>query len=161
MKLFRKHTMTQITIIAAISENYVIGNKGKIPWHIPEDLKRFKQLTTGNTVIMGRKTYETIGKPLPNRKNIVVTKNKEFSADGIFVAHTLEEALAQCTEKTYIIGGQQIYEQAMPLADKLEITHVHKIVEGDAFFPQITNNWKEIKKIDKKEYSFVTYTCSN
>ena len=149
-----------LTIIAAISENNAIGYQGKIPWHIPEDLKRFKQLTTGNTIMMGRKTYESIGKPLPNRTNIVITKNKNFRATGIIIAHTLEEAIEQSKnfQHTYIISGQQIYEQTMPLANKLEITHVHKTVQADTFFPQIDyTKWKETNKIEKKEYSFATY----
>ncbi len=147
-------------MIAAISENSVIGKDGKLPWHIPEDLKRFKELTKGNTVLMGRKTYESIGKPLPKRTNIVLSTNKNFSPQGIIVAQSIDEALDKCKqyEKTYIIGGQKIYEQTIDIADKLEITHVHKTVQGDAFFPKIdTSKWIEINNIYAQEYSFVTY----
>ena len=150
-----------IVIIAAVSENNIIGYQGKIPWHIPEDLKRFKELTSGNAVIMGRKTYDSIGKPLPKRTNIVVTRNKNFEAKGISVAHSLEDAIKQSQDfgRAYIIGGQQIYEQAMPLADKLELTLVHKAVQGDSVFPKINyREWKETSRTGKQEYSFVTYT---
>lgn len=145
-----------LTLIAAISQNYVIGNKGQIPWKLPEDMKRFKELTTGHTVVMGRKTYESIGRPLPKRKNIVVTKS-DLQQEGIIVAHSIDEALELGDGKTYIIGGQQIYEQTIERANKLEITHVHKTVEGDAFFPTISGVWKETKRIDREGYSFVTY----
>lgn len=146
----------ELILIAAISDNYVIGKNNKIPWKIPEDIKRFKELTTRHTVVMGRKTYESIGKPLPKRKNIVVTKSG-LKQEGIIVAHSIDEALQQCEGKTYIIGGQQIYEQTINLADVLEITRVHKIVEGDAFFPRISDEWKETARINKEGYSFVTY----
>ena len=146
----------ELILIAAISYNYVIGNKGQIPWKISEDMKRFKTLTTGNTVIMGRKTYESIGKALPKRTNIVVTK-QDLKQEGIIAAHSIDEALKQCNGKTYIIGGQQIYEQTINLADVLEITHVHRIVQGDAFFPQISDQWKETARINREGYAFVTY----
>ena len=148
----------ELILIAAISENYVIGNNGRIPWKIPEDMKRFKELTIGHAVIMGRKTYESIGKPLPKRTNIVVTRS-DLAHEGIVVCHSIDEAIKQCTGQTYIIGGQQIYEQTINLANKLEITKVHQQFPGDAFFPLIDENaWKEIARTDQQGYSFVTYS---
>jgi len=152
--------MSQLTLIAAISENNIIGKDGKLPWHIPEDLKRFKELTWGKAVLMGRKTYESISKPLPKRTNIVLTTNTEFFPQGVIVAKSLDEALEICRnyEQTYVIGGQKVYQQTIDIADKLEITHVHKTIEGDAYFPKIDNSkWNETKRIDKTEYSFATY----
>jgi len=158
--------MLEIIIIAAIADNNVIGNKNTIPWYIPEDLKRFKEITTGNPVIMGRNTFESIiariKKPLPNRENYVLTRNQEYTPEGIHIAHTLQEALEQVRTsgktKAYIIGGQQVYQEAIPIAHTLEITHVHKTVQADTFFPQIDyTKWKETNKIEKKEYSFATY----
>lgn len=146
----------EIILIAAISQNYVIGNNGQIPWRISEDMKRFKELTTGKTVVMGRKTYESIGRALPKRKNIVVTKI-ELQQEGIIVAHSIDDALEQCSGETYIIGGQQIYEQTIERANKLEITHVYKTVEGDAYFPRISELWQETARVNKEGYSFVTY----
>lgn len=150
----------ELIIIAAISENNVIGKDNKLPWHIPEDLKRFKELTKGNAVLMGRKTYESIGKPLPKRTNIVLSSNKDYTPQGVITARNLDDALEQCKQykTTYIIGGQKVYEQTIDIADKLEITHVHKTIEGDAFFPKIDAlKWIEINNIYKPEYSFVTY----
>ena len=156
--------MTDVRIIAAISENNVIGNNNEIPWHIPEDLKRFKQLTMGNSVIMGRKTYESIisrlGHPLKGRKNIVLSRNNDFKDEGIIVARTIDEALDKNkdNEIAYVIGGESIYNDFIPFASLMEITRVHKKVEGDAFFPEINwGEWVETFREDKKGYSFITY----
>lgn len=159
--------MTEIIIIAAVAENGVIGRQGKLPWHIPEDMKRFKQLTIGHPVIMGRKTFESLGKPLSGRKNIVITSQKNympiqsagaaFSSD-IIVVHSLEEAIKKCSGgKAFIIGGQSVFEEALPLADRLEITEVHRSVDGDVFFPEISGEWKETAREDHDGFSFVTY----
>ena len=166
-----------LSLIAAIAKNYVegrgylIGKDGKIPWQIPEDLKRFKELTLNHPVIMGRKTYESIPekfRPLKNRLNIIISRNLDYKAEGVKVFHTLEAVLSclkygfvkqegiNC-DLTYIIGGESIFNKALPIADKLEITHVDQIVENaDAFFPKI-EGWKEVKREDKQGYSFVTY----
>ena len=158
----------ELILIAAQARNRVIGKQGELPWHISEDLKRFKQLTLNHPVIMGRKTYEAIvkrlGKPLPNRTNIVLTKQHK-EQQGVFFCSTPEEALKiaqQHGQIAYVIGGQTIYEQFMPHATALEITHLHHEVEGDAFFPTINQaEWQLIKKEDKNEnemsYSFVRY----
>ena len=157
----------QIVIIAAIAENGVIGKAGKLPWHIPEDLKRFKQLTIGHSVIMGRKTFESIGKPLVDRKNIVITNQKNYmpiqsagaaSSSDIIVVHSLKEAIKKCSGgKAFIIGGQSVFEEALPIADRLEITEVHSSVDGDVFFPEIGGEWKETAREDHDGFSFVTY----
>lgn len=151
-----------LTIIAAISENNVIGNHNNIPWEIPEDMKRFRDLTLNHSVIMGRKTFESIieklGRPLPKRKNIVITSSlNEFK--GIYFAKTIDEAIKLTEDKdSYVIGGKQIYELFLPIVNTLEVTRVHKNVEGDTFFPEV--NWEEWNLVseDKKEdYSFLTY----
>ncbi len=157
-----------ITIIAAKSDNNIIGNENQLIWHISNDLKRFKQLTSGHVVIMGRKTFESIGKPLPNRTNIVITRNKDWNSEGILTVNSLEEAIAQAKNtgsEIFIIGGGNIYEQSLHLADVLEITEVHQVFAGDAFFPEINSNeWKEVFRQDfvkdeknQYDYSFVRY----
>jgi len=160
--------MVEIIIIAGIAQNKVIGNKGQLPWHISEDLKHFKDLTLGNPVIMGRKTYEEIinklGKPLPGRTNIVIT-SQHIPGNGILVVHSVRDAIEEAKkygEKIYIIGGRNIYEQTLELADKLEITEVYKDFEGDVLFPDVNEaQWKEIKREDNNsgetKLSFVTY----
>jgi dihydrofolate reductase len=159
-----------LTIIVAISENNVIGKDNKIPWHISEDLKRFKRLTLNRNVIMGRKTYESIPevfRPLKQRKNIVLSDTLH-KQDGIYVARTIGEAIGFIDgENPYVIGGAEIYKLFLPLSNKLEITRVHKNFEGDAFFPYV--NWMEWKstKIDSNKsenglsYSFLTYEKIN
>jgi dihydrofolate reductase len=128
-----------VTIIAAMSENRIIGRAGSLPWHLPADLKRFKSLTAGHTVIMGRKTFESIGRPLPDRRCIVVTRNADYRAEGVVVVLSLEDALQQVAddEEVFIIGGGEIYRHALSLADRLELTIVHAEVEGDTRFPAI------------------------
>lgn len=157
-----------IAIIAAVSENHIIGKEGRLPWHLPKDLARFKQLTYGHPVIMGRKTFESIGKPLPGRLNIVVTKNKHYFCRGCLTAHSIEEAIdiAQKTDDTiFIIGGGDIYRQALPLSDKIFITRIAQHIQGDVSFPDIDpRKWQLIsteflQKDDKNAYdcSFLTY----
>lgn len=156
-----------LSLIAAMGENRVIGNKGKIPWHIPEDFKRFKSLTLGHPVIMGRKTFESIGKPLPKRTNIVVTRNTSFTPRGwneatpkeLAVVHTLEKALEMAKkspgcEEMFIIGGAQIYKQALPLADKLYLTIVKGDFVGDAFFPDYSRFDTEISREEHKNENY-------
>ena len=147
-----------IVIIAAISENNVIGKDGNLPWHIPEDLKRFKELTMGHPVVMGRRTFESIGKPLPGRNNIVITHNREYNPEGVTVFHTFEDVLAYKYPKIFIIGGYSLFKEALQFADVLEITRVHRKVDGDVFFPDVDwDEWEEIERDDRSEYSFITY----
>ena len=141
----------KIAILTAVARNGAIGNNGEIPWHFPEDMKLFKKLTIGRVVIMGRKTFESIGKPLPNRLNIVVTRQNglDLSNVGVAVVHSLEEALAFAkrmldskantddNEEVFCIGGVEIYRLAMPVADKIYLTQIDKDFNGDAFFPKI------------------------
>ncbi|MFH1425497.1 MAG: dUTP diphosphatase [archaeon] len=160
---------TEIIIISGVARNNIIGNKNKLPWHISKDLKRFKELTWGNPVVMGRATYlsilEYLNKPLPGRTNIVITDNPEDKTDGFIMCHSIDEALAQAKQygdKIYVIGGASIYKQLIPKATKLEITHIHKDFEGDVYFQEIDKSiWRETKREDIKgenlDYSFVTY----
>lgn len=152
-----------ISLIAAISENNCIGKDNLLPWHLPEDLKHFKELTTGKTVLMGRKTWESIPekfRPLPNRKNIVITTQSDFIVpEGVEIYHAINDAIsAHTNEDIFIIGGATIYTQTINLADTLYITHVHQVVDGDAFFPSIDQNiWKETERKNHENFSFVTY----
>ncbi len=156
-----------LTLIVAISENNVIGFKNKIPWRIKEDMQRFKELTINHNVIMGRKTYESIPlkfRPLPERKNIVLSRNLNLNED-IYIARNIEEALVLTENKdSYIIGGEKVYELFLPLTNKIELTKVHHSYEGDTFFPDINwNNWdlvgeeNGISEKDKISYSFLSY----
>ena len=152
--------MTEFIMIVAVSENNVIGKDGKIPWYYKEDMKHFKKLTLGNTVVMGRRTYESIGKPLTGRLNIILTKNHNFENENVLVLDSLEKVIDFCEEfnKVYIIGGQSIYEQTLDIVDKIELTRIHKKIYGTEFFPEINfNKWIEINRDDKGEYSFLTY----
>lgn len=129
--------MTETWIIAAISENNVIGNKGALPWRIPGDLARFKALTMGHTLVMGRKTFESIDRPLPGRKTVVLTRRAGFDVPGVLVAHDPQAALALAGDSTaFIAGGADIYAAFLPLATKLLLTRVHDVFEGDTFFPR-------------------------
>jgi dihydrofolate reductase len=157
-----------ISILVAVADNGVIGSGNRLPWRIPEDLKRFRQLTTGHTVIMGRKTFESIGKPLPDRKNVVISRTMPLSG-SVVVARSLEEALqAAQGDELFIIGGDSVYRQAMPLVQQLHVTHVHTLAEGDAFFPEISEkDWVRVACSDVMacgasglKYSFATY-CRN
>ena len=147
----------KIFLIAAVAANGTIGEAGRIPWHISDDLKRFKRLTLGHPVIMGRKTYDSLGKPLPGRRNIVLTRGQPLPGVDCFT--NLDAALQACGDVTvFIIGGAEIYSQALPLADALYLTHVHREVPGDTKFPAFEPaDWKEIAREDFTEYSFVEY----
>jgi dihydrofolate reductase len=139
----------KIAQVVAMSRNRVIGRDNALPWHAPEDLKRFKRLTTGRPVIMGRKTYASIGRPLPKRLNIVVTRDRDFHAEGVVNAYTIEEALRLAQEsmlgdEAMVIGGAQIFELVMPLTQTIHLTEIELDVEGDAFFPAIDpQQWQE------------------
>ena len=144
----------KITLVAAIASNNVIGKENSLPWNIPEDLKRFKQMTSGHTILMGRKTFDSIGRPLPNRQNIVMTKDKNFEQEGIKVINDFDEALElikESNEDVFVIGGSKIYELFEPVANSLAITRILKDFEGDAFFPDI--NW-DLWQIEKEENFF-------
>lgn len=137
-----------LSLIVAMSENRVIGRDNCLPWHLPADLKRFKQLTIHHTVIMGRKTFDSIGKPLPDRRNIVVTRDPNFHAAGVEIAHSLDSAieLAEGDGEAFILGGAEIFRQALPIADRLYLTLVHAHIEGDVHFPEV--NWDEWNLIE-------------
>lgn len=144
-----------LSIIVAVSENGVIGLDNQLIWRLPDDLKRFKQLTLGHPMIMGRKTFESIGKPLPGRQSIIITRDKNFSFEGTIVVNTLEDAIEAAkqtgTDEAFVVGGGEIYNQVQPLCDKLYITEVHTDIEGDTFF-KIENPelWKESERIHHK-----------
>ncbi|MDF1795687.1 MAG: type 3 dihydrofolate reductase [Coxiellaceae bacterium] len=127
-----------LALIAAMAQQRVIGLNGDMPWHMPEDLKHFKRMTKGKAIIMGRKTFDSIGsKPLPNRRNIVITRQQDLMLDGCDVFNNLQDAIASCDDKdeTMIVGGSTLYEQALPIADRLYLTFIDAEVEGDTFFP--------------------------
>src|SRR3990167_8748686 len=162
----------RISLIAAASENNVIGDHGKIPWNIPEDMRHFRTLTTGKPVIMGRKTYESIGHPLPKRPNIVVTRQKGYMAGGCHVVASLDEALqiarlpdgqADCknAEEVFVIGGGEIYREALEQAERIYLTRVHATVPGDAYFPEFhPERWNAVSE-ERHEgnpaYTFLMY----
>lgn len=151
----------QISIIAAIGSNRELGKDNKLLWNIPEDLKRFRKLTMGHPVIMGRKTFESIGKSLPNRANIIITRDKNYQIVGCLIAHSLEEAINMAKEKDkkeiFIIGGGQIYEQAISIADKLYLTVVEGNYNADTFFP----DYSQFKKVVfRKESQYQQYHCT-
>jgi len=141
----------KLSIIVATAEKGVIGKDNQLIWHLPEDLKMFRRLTTGHVIIMGRKTFESIGKPLPNRTSIIISRNTDYLVEGCIVVGSLEEAIEKAkeieTEEAFIIGGAQIYALALDMADTVYLTQVHHNFEGDAFFPVLdTNIWTETER---------------
>ncbi|MCC7030594.1 MAG: dihydrofolate reductase [Chitinophagaceae bacterium] len=157
-----------LSIIVAASLNQVIGINNQLPWHLPADLKYFKKLTTGHTILMGRKTYDSIGRPLPNRENVVVTRSKDFQAEGAVIKYSVEEALQYCKDKdqVFVIGGEEIFKQMMDVVHTIYLTVVHTtIANGDAFFSAPDSAfWKktssEFHEKDEKnlfDYAFETY----
>jgi dihydrofolate reductase len=157
----------RITLIAAVSENGVIGRGNALPWHLPADLQRFKRLTTGHAVVMGRKTWESIRRPLPNRRNIVISSSIGLHPTGATVVPSFRAAVDAARDLTqlFAIGGSRVFEVALPLADRLELTRVHAVVPGDAFFPRMDlSEWKlvaeERHEADEQHaypFSFLTY----
>ncbi|MCF4101949.1 dihydrofolate reductase [Gillisia sp. M10.2A] len=155
-----------LTIIAAAAENNALGKDNDLVWHLPDDFKRFKKLTSGHHIIMGRKTFDSFPQPLPNRTHVVITRSENFKKEGIVVVHSLERAVELCEEdpETFIIGGGEIYKLAMEIADKIELTRVHGSFEADAFFPEIDENeWRLVAEEfhdtdDKHNYSFTYLT---
>ncbi|WP_298780054.1 dihydrofolate reductase [uncultured Polaribacter sp.] len=158
-----------VTVIAAIAKNYALGKDNDLIWHLPADLKRFKKVTTGHHILMGRNTFESIGKPLPNRTTIIITRNNNYFKDGCLIANSIKDAIemASSDDEIYIIGGAQIYKQTLEnnLADAIDLTIVHHEFDADVFFPEIDLKiWKEISRIDfkadeknKYDYSFVRF----
>lgn len=154
-----------LTLIVAYSTNRAIGRDNALPWKLPGDLAHFKRSTLGHPIIMGRKTWDSLGRPLPGRSNIVISRNPEFSAAGAVLAPTLEAAVSACgdIDEAFVIGGAQIYAQALPLARRVLATEVHADVEGDAFFPLLPSfQWKETAREPQPaengyDYDFVTY----
>ena len=159
--------MTSLSIIVAMAKNRVIGANNTLPWHLPADLKHFKTLTMGHHLIMGRKTFDSIGKPLPGRTSVVVTRNADYAPPGVVVANSLETALSACgtDEEIFVIGGAEIYTQALELADTLYITEIKRDVAGDVSFPEFDKKeWQEISREihhqetpESLEYHFVEY----
>ena len=163
----------RLSLMVAKASNNVIGRNNKLPWYLPNDLKYFKQVTFGKPVIMGRKTWDSLGKPLPGRTNIVITRQPDFQAEGAKVVATLEEAVTMAEnvafiegqEEAVIMGGAEIYSLALPQADRLYLTEVHANVEGDTFFPEYdASEWQQIAREDfvaegpnPYDYSFVVY----
>lgn len=156
-----------ITIIAAVAQNNAIGKNNDLLWHLPKDFKRFKEVTSGHYIIMGRKTFESFPKPLPNRTHVVISRQKNYNPENCIVAESLEDAINKCpkNEDVFIIGGGEIYNQAINICDKLDITKVQHQFEAEVFFPEINLNiWElsseEFHQKDEKhlyDYSFQTY----
>ncbi len=154
-----------ISAIAALSENRVIGRDNRLPWRLSVDLKRFKRLTTAHPILLGRKTFDSIGKPLPGRTNIVITRQAEWCPAGVLVAHSLDEALEfarvqEGSEEVFIIGGAEIYRQSLAICDRLYLTMIHREIEGDAFFPpfgkeEFRESARESGVEGEWDYSFV------
>lgn len=139
----------KIALIVAIAENNAIGKDNELLWHLPADLKRFKEITTGHCIIMGRKTFESIGKPLPNRTSIIISRNLNYTQEGAHVVHSLNEAFELCKneEEVFIIGGGAIYKETIDMADRIYLTKVHQNFEADTFFPTIASeDWRIVKK---------------
>jgi dihydrofolate reductase len=156
-----------VSIIVAMSVNRVIGRAGHMPWRLPADLRRFKALTTGHAVIMGRRTFDSVGRPLPDRRNIVITRDRDYWPEGVIVAHDLDEALSRAgdDEEAFIAGGGEIYRLAMPRADRMYVTIVHATIEGDTYFPEFDESEWELVSDERCEpderhahpYSFRVY----
>jgi dihydrofolate reductase len=157
---------TTLSLIVAFAKNQVIGINNTLPWHLPEDLKRFRALTTGHHIIMGRKTYESLGRLLPGRTTVIVTRNKHYKVEGALIAHSLQAAwvLASGDVEPFVIGGAELYKEGLKLATKLYITEVQGEFDGDAFFPALDENaWKLVEKKDHisasgLKYSDLTYS---
>jgi dihydrofolate reductase len=138
-----------ISLMVAHDPNYVIGKDNALPWHIPEDLAYFKKHTVGKGMVMGRNTFESIGRPLPKRRNIIVTRNKAYQAEGADVVHGIDEAIrlaADVHEEVMVIGGEQIFRTVLPIADRLYITLIHKPFDGDTFFPEYGEEWQLVSE---------------
>lgn len=154
----------KLSLIVAVAENHVIGNNNQLIWHLPNDLKQFRRLTTGHCIIMGRKTFDSIGKPLPNRTSVIISRNADFKIESCITVDSLENAILEAkkieNEEAFIIGGAEIYRLSLPLVDKIYLTEVHHTFEGDAVFPEIDKSiWQETHREDfstdeKHQYSY-------
>ncbi|MEO8885064.1 MAG: dihydrofolate reductase [Mucilaginibacter sp.] len=154
-----------VSIVVAIAQNNAIGKNNQLLWHLPKDLKHFKEITSGHTIIMGRKTYYSVGKPLPNRRNIIITR-QDITIEGCEVVNSLPDALklAEGVDEVFIVGGAEIYKQALTLTDRIYLTIVHQNFDGDTYFPEIKEDiWKETERTDHQadekhafSYSFIT-----
>lgn len=155
--------MRNMKIIVAMSNNNVIGINNKLPWHLSDDLKRFKSLTQGNQIVMGRKTFESIGRPLPNRDNIIITRDLNSKIEGVKIISKIEDIPYSEDQKTFIIGGGEIYSQTINLCDELFITQINSEIQGDTYFPEISSNiWKVYERSgtmieNKVEFEYITY----
>ncbi|MCW8810057.1 MAG: dihydrofolate reductase [Ignavibacteriaceae bacterium] len=159
----------KVIIISAIAQNKVIGrSNGEMPWHVKEEFQHFKKTTLGSPVIMGRKTFETLGKPLKGRENIIITRNSNFQLNfkEVKIFHSIQDSIKYCElknyDKAFIIGGGQIYKQALPLADEMILSYMKFEAEGDIFFPEYKkDNWEKISTEDLKQFEIVTYIKKN
>lgn len=157
--------MTKLSIIVAVANDSVIGINNTLPWHLPEDLKRFKALTMGHHIVMGRKTYESLGRLLPGRTTVIVTRNKDYHVEGAMVVHSIEQALTVCAEddEVFLIGGAELYQQGFAHADKIYLTEVNADFAGDAFLPNFDlTEWNELSRESYQAenglaFSYVTY----
>jgi dihydrofolate reductase len=161
----------RVSILVAVAENGVIGRGGKLPWHLSDDLKRFKQLTMGHTIVMGRKTWESIGRALPGRRTIVISRQAGYHADGAEVVGNLDNALqiaeAAGDEETFVIGGSEIYRLALSRVDRIHLTRIHADIKGDAYFPDFSaSNWRLVESVphaadtdNDYPFSFEIYEC--
>jgi dihydrofolate reductase len=143
----------KISLIVAMGENRVIGVDNRMPWHLSADLKRFKQITMGKPLVMGRRTHESIGRPLPGRRNIVLTSDRDYTAPGCVVVHNLPDALSEAdADEVMVIGGSSLYETFLPKADRLYLTLIHREFAGDTFFPEFEwKEWSEIERLDVED----------
>jgi dihydrofolate reductase len=156
-----------IIMIAAVAENNALGKNNELVWHLPNDFKRFKSLTTNHHIIMGRKTFESFPKPLPNRVHVIITRQTDYNPEGCIVVDSIEKAIAACPENedSYIIGGGEIYNLGLPYADIIEITKVHHTFEADTFFPKISESEWQIVETEENfkdekhlyDYTYETY----
>lgn len=155
-----------ITVIAAVAENNALGKENQLLWHLPDDFKRFKAITSGHYIIMGRKTFESFPKPLPNRTHVIISRQPNYQPEGCIVVNSLEKAIEACpkTEEVFIIGGGEIYRQSIEVANKLDLTKVHASFEGDTYFPEINlTQWKLVfeefhPKDERHDYAFTFQT---
>lgn len=153
----------KISLIVAMASNRVIGINGQMPWHLSADLKKFKQITMGHPILMGRKTYQSIGRPLPGRRNIVISRNPDYQVAGCEVFTDINAAIASCSgaEELFVIGGAGFYETMLPKADFLYLTEIHQDFSGDTYFPEINaQEWQEIERQDIENDDSVNFTYS-
>lgn len=156
---------SRLSVIAALARNRVIGRDNDLPWHLPEDLKRFRALTMGHHIVMGRKTYESLGRLLPGRTTVIVTRNHDYQVPGAVVVHSLEEAMTACgaDPEVFLIGGAELYQQSLALAGRLYLTEIDAEFEGDAYFPAFSqDDWRETARESHTSgeglpFSYVTY----